>query len=196
MNSSVCVDTLGSGDSLSLSRRGRAIRQLFFALVLGSGLGFAGLTFSQDLRVERGVWTSGVQNRQYTKELRSDTGVSELYFWTLLKGGPDTLSSLKEQGKLPIIHQWSFSSPLSIAPDVMAPTQEDSQDIGKLLEVGAIVDNGGLTATVNEGRDFRWRTWSHKQSLWRGRWIVRVLYADGEPVPCDKKPCQWSFVVR
>ncbi|WP_353615282.1 DUF2914 domain-containing protein [Paracidovorax valerianellae] len=74
--------------------------------------------------------------------------------------------------------------------------QEDSQDILKLLAVGSIVDNGGLTETVREGRQFRWRTWSHKQSLRRGRWIVRVLYADGEPVPCESRPCQWSFFVQ
>lgn len=151
---------------------------------------------AQDLQVVQGVWSSGVQDRQFINQLRSGAAVGELYFWTLLKGGPKTLSELQAKGKLPIVHEWSFASPLSVEPDARSPEQENEQEVAKLLGVGAIVDRGGLTATVNEGRDFRWRTWSHKQSLWRGKWVVRVLYADGTPVPCDSQPCRWTFFVR
>lgn len=156
----------------------------------------AGQVAAQDLRVVQGVWTSGIQDRQFTNQLRSGAAVGELHFWTLLKGGPKTLSELQTKGKLPIVHEWSFPSPLRVEADAMSPVQENEQEVAKLLGVGAIVDRGGLASTVNEGRDFRWRTWSHKQSLWRGTWIVRVLYADGEPVPCDTPPCRWTFFVR
>jgi hypothetical protein len=155
-----------------------------------------GQVVAQDLRVVQGVWTSGVEDRQFTNQLRSGAAVGELHFWTLLKGGPKTLSELQTRGKLPIVHEWSFASPLSIEADAMSPAQENEQEVAKLLGVGAIVDRGGLASTVNEGRDFRWRTWSHKQSLWRGTWVVRVLYADGEPVQCDTPPCRWTFFVR
>lgn len=174
----------------------RSPRPLAAALVLGCGLGFFGLASAQDLRVERGVWTSGVQYRQFTNELRAEGRVRELYFWTLLRGGPDTLTSLREQGKLPIIHQWTYLSPLDDESDSVSPEQEDSEEIAKQLNVGTIVDNGGLTETVREGRRFRWRTWSHKQSLWPGRWVVKVLYADGSPIPCDAGPCRWTFFVQ
>jgi hypothetical protein len=165
-------------------------------LAFWSLLSLAGTGTAQDLRVEKGVWTSGVQNRQYTTELRSGASVGNLFFWTLLKGGRGTLVELQSQGKLPIIHEWTFASPLRIPPDPLSPFQEDEQEAAKLLGVGAIIDQGGLTSAVDEGREFRWRTWSHKQSLWRGTWVVRVLYADGQPVACGKQPCHWSFFVR
>lgn len=165
-------------------------------LAFWSLLSLAGPATAQDLRVEKGVWTSGVQNRQYTTELRSGADVGALFFWTLLKGGSRTLSELQARGKLPIIHEWTFASPLLIPSELQSPAQENEQEAAKLLGVGAIVDRGGLASTISEGREFRWRTWSHKQSLWRGTWVVRVLYADGQPLPCDKQPCHWSFFVQ
>ena len=151
---------------------------------------------ADDLRVVQGVWTSSVRDRQYTNQLRSGVAVGELHFWTLMKGGPKTLAHLQSRGKLPVLHEWTFASPLRIPADAMSPIQDSEQEVAKLLGVGAIVDRGGLSATVNEGREFRWRTWSHKQSLSRGTWVVRVLYADGTEVPCEAQPCRWSFFVR
>lgn len=151
---------------------------------------------AQDMRVVQGVWTSGVRDRQFTDQLRSGVAVGTLHFWTLLKGGPQTMSELQTRGRLPIVHEWAFKSPLLVDPDTLSPEQENAQEVAKVLGVGAIVDRGGLASSVNDGKDFRWRTWSHKQNLWRGTWVVRVLYADGEPVPCETPPCRWTFFVR
>ncbi|GAB4088298.1 hypothetical protein GCM10028785_09670 [Hydrogenophaga soli] len=151
---------------------------------------------AQDMRVVQGVWTSGVHDRQFIDQLRSGVVVGTLHFWTLLKGGPKTMTELQTRGKLPIVHEWAFKSPLLVDPDTLSPEQENEQEVAKLLGVGAIVDRGGLVSSVAEGRDFRWRTWSHKQNLWRGTWVVRVLYADGKPVPCETPPCRWTFFVR
>jgi hypothetical protein len=164
--------------------------------ILVTGLGAVAPATAQDLKVVQGVWTSSVQDRQFTNELRTGAAVSDLHFWTLLKGGAQTLSELQSRGKLPIIHEWTFVSALRVPADAVSPAQENEQEAAKLLGVGAIVDRGSLKATVGDGREFRWRTWSHKQSLWRGTWVVRVLYADGQPVACDKQPCHWSFYVR
>lgn len=161
-------------------------------LVVGA-LAFAATSaWASDLTVAEAVWTSGVHNRQYVDQVRPGSVARELYFWIRLRGGPKALEALKQSGKLPIIHQWVHSTVLGEEALEVEPEQDD----GKQLTAGSIEDLGGLSAMVNDSGAFRWRTWSHKESLRRGTWIVTVRFSDGEAVQCDNRPCRWSLVVR
>lgn len=172
--------------------RERKAREMCLPLAVALVSAFGSRTvYANDLRVSEVVWTSGVAERQFKDKLRSGAEVSEIFFWTLLKGGARSLEDLRARGKLPIVHEWSYSSSLVFDASRDEPEQE------KVLPAGTVEERrGGLAATVLERGEFRWRTWSHKQSLWPGTWVVKVKYADGEPVPCDAEKCSWSFLVR
>jgi hypothetical protein len=77
--------------------------------------------------------------------------------------------------------------------DTQTEDQEPEQEGGKTLPAGSISDQGGLSALVKEGKNFSWRTWTHKKAVWGGTWTVTVQYADGSPVLCEGKPCSWSI---
>ncbi len=146
-----------------------------------------------DLTVVEGVWTTGVdkESRQYKDRLDKTAPAQPLYFWTRLKGGRESLEWLVKNGKLPIMHEWVFSNAFTTSLDKVDPQQE-----GKSLPAGNISDTGGLTSLVNNDGKFLWRTWSNKESLWRGTWVVAVKYADGQPVMCGPKACRWLIVLK
>lgn len=151
--------------------------------LLGGGSAIGG-----DLSVVEAVWTTSVVNRQYGPKVAPNSPARPLYFWTKLKGGTASLEALQKEGKLPIKHHWKFSNVFRAGGEDREPDQE-----GKVLSAGDIRDQGGITALVSEGGAFTWRTWTHKQSMWGGTWTVTVLYATGEPVMCNDKPCSWTI---
>ena len=161
---------------------------LLLLLVLPLEMAIAG-----DLTVVEGVWTTGVDkdSRQYKDRLEKTAPAKPLYFWTRLKGGRESLEWLAKNGKLPITHEWVFSNAFGKSLDNVDPEQE-----GKSLPAGNISDTGGLASLINKDGQFLWRTWSNKESVWRGTWVVAVKYADGQPVMCGPKTCRWLIELK
>jgi hypothetical protein len=166
------------------------LHSLFFLLLL---VFLHDAAIAGDLTVVEGVWTTGVDkdSRQYKDRLDKSVPAQPLYFWTRLKGGRESLEWLAKNGKLPIMHEWIFSNAIKKSLDSVDPQQE-----GKSLSAGHISDTGGLASLVNKDGQFLWRTWSNKESVWRGTWVVAVKYADGEPVMCGPKACRWLIVIK
>lgn len=146
------------------------------------------LAQSDDLTVVEAVWTTNVLNRQPIDFVKNDSAARPLYFWIRLQGGPNALETLKKEGKLPIVHQWVHSTIFGQEGEEVHPDQD--------LPAGAITPSGGLTAMVNDFGEFRWRTWSRKESVWSGTWTVTVRYANGEPVRCGKGTCNSTIELR
>jgi hypothetical protein len=166
-----------------LGMRARRLGVVFLAL--GACAAGAG-----DLTVLEGVWTTSVSDRQYGPRVQPASQARPIYFWTRLSGGPESLQELQQQGKLPVRHVWKFSNVFKSGTEKVDPVQE------KALPVGDIVDHGGLSAAVGQTGSFTWRTWSRKDAVWGGTWAVTVQYADGQPVMCGGKPCQWTIKLR
>ena len=147
---------------------------------------------SDDLTVVEAVWATRILNRQPVDAVKDRGSVRQLYFWTRLQGGPNALEALERDGKLPIVHQWVHSTIVGQEGEMLSPDQDD----GKQLQVGTITPSGGLTSMVSDHGKFRWRTWSHKESVWGGTWTVTVRYANGDPVMCAESACQWAIDLR
>lgn len=165
-------------------------------LLLGGGLAVASsyalAAGNDDLTVAEAVWTSAIDNRQYVGRVNPGARVKSLYFWTRLKGGAKALEVLKKEGKLPITHHWIYPNVFKEDNTAISPDQEF-----KVLPAGSIADdNGGIASVVSNGQNFLWRTWSHKESLRRGKWTVLVKYADGQPLKCGSEDCRWTIEIQ
>lgn len=142
-----------------------------------------------DLTVIQAVWTTRIgSDKQFVGKLSDGSPAKPLYFWTRLQGGPEALERLRQEGRLPIVHQWVHSTAVEQTVDEVDPDQE-----GTHLSVGSIRGTGGLASMVDASGAFRWRTWSLKQSVAPGTWTVTVRYATGEPVMCGSRACRWSI---
>ena len=174
--------------------RERVPRTAVFAFLAAGGASFCSPVLAQadDLTVVEAVWTTKVMNRQPIDSVKDNSAARPLYFWTRLQGGPIALETLRREGKLPIVHQWVHSTVVGQEGEEVPPDQDD----GKQLPGGTITPSGGLSATVNDFGRFRWRTWSHKESMWNGTWTVTVRYANGDPVKCGDDACQWTIELR
>jgi hypothetical protein len=150
--------------------------------------GMSAVAHAGDLTVIEAVWTSSIAGRQYGARVEPDSPARPMYFWTKLAGGPESLAVLRRNGKLPIKHVWQFANVFDSGSSVIDPSQERALAVGQIVDV-----NGALGDLVDRTGQFTWRTWSKKESVQGGTWTVSVQYADGEPVMCSGKPCQWSI---
>jgi hypothetical protein len=164
-------------------------RPILVAAALAIAIGCHVHANAGDLTVIEAVWTTSVTARQYGRQVEPDAPARPLYFWTKLAGGQEALEILRQQGKLPIKHHWKFTNVF----DASAEDQDPEQESAKYLPAGDIRDQGGMAALVNDGKNFTWRTWTHKKAVWGGTWTVTVVYSDGSPVLCESKPCSWSI---
>jgi hypothetical protein len=137
------------------------------------------------------TWCAAVNADREPEQIYSDTVLKPpLVLWTKIRGGDAALKVLREEGKLPIRHKWFYFSPWRVKFDGSAiPTDVIDLGVGKK----ALLDK--LQLELAERGFFDWRTWSRKQNLRSGAWLVKISYADGRPVMCDNKPCQYKIEV-
>jgi len=145
------------------------------------------------LTISEAVWTSGIDNMKNPKQIYEETtsGVHQLYLWMRIRGQERALEVLDSQGKLPIQHLWIYSTGISQV-DAGSPKPIDAID----LTVGKKDKLSKLRLEVKKRGFFDWRTWSMKKNITKGGWLVKLLYADGSPVLCDDKPCEYAIEVQ
>ena len=117
-------------------------------------------------------------------------GRAPIVLWTRLVGFPAALERLRAEAKLPIQHQWYWSS------GIIVDGQELSLEHAMALGAGSGERMEDLEREVSRRGYFDWRTWSKKNDIFPGHWTVDVVYADGTPVDCGGKPCEYSIDVR
>jgi hypothetical protein len=150
-----------------------------------------------DVRVAEYAWTSSVRGRDYTNRFEDSSAapVAQIFFWTRLEGSNAALEALRRDGKLPIRHQWRRY--VGTIPDFDNATPLDEMP----LDVGRQDVIHGLELELLGRGFFDWRTWSTKHVVRPGFYTVRVLYADGGPVPCLRHralqpDCRFSIELR
>ncbi len=146
--------------------------------------------------VDEVAWASAVDRAsgEYTPApARGGSARRPLYFWTRLTGKGDAIERLRTEGKLPIRHCWtsSVAGVRLVEPDSATPVEAIKLDIDRN---GALV--GALQRELDTRGFFDWRTWSGKRHLHAGLWSVAVQYADGTPVLCAGKPCQYTIELQ
>lgn len=137
-------------------------------------------------------WTDQVtEDRQHGRAFTETAPVAPLNLWMLVKASPGALKALAERGKLPIFHQW-FRLAIAGTSAEGATEMIDSiaLDAGRpdlLRQLGLEVERRGF---------FDWRTWSRKDNIRAGTWLVRIKYADNTPVRCGGQPCEFRITVK
>jgi len=144
------------------------------------------------LTVEKAVWTDGVEARSHGVVYSNTAPVAPLYLWMKVTGSEWALQRLQEAGKLPIYHQWFRYS-------VIGASSEGVTEMIDNIKIPAGSRNlvGALESEINHRGFFDWTTWSMKENIRRGKWVVKVVYADGSAVLCEgDKACQYEILVR
>ncbi len=139
------------------------------------------------------AWTNGIdKNKNPAKRfLESVHGTRQLYLWTKVQGTEEALDYLQTKGKLPIFHQWFiYLGPYPQFDETLDPIDAVKLAVGKHEVIQK------LSWQIHEKGYFEWRTWSAKQNLRPGWWKVKVVYADGEPVSCEDKPCEYVIEIE
>lgn len=141
------------------------------------------------IKVERVIWTDGVENREYQRVYQETAPSGPLYIWMRVVGTESALRELEKRGKLPIHHQWILHS-------YVGASYQGVTDMVK-LKIGnpELIDK--LNSEISTKKSFDWRTWSMKENIWPGTWEVKVLYNNYEAVlDEDNKPCKYTIEVR
>lgn len=135
------------------------------------------------------AWTHGVgEDRQPRERLERADPDRPLTLWMKVSCSPEALDDLRADGKLPILHKWMRNAYSRLSPvGILRMTDSIS------LSAGSADLFGGLELEARRRGQFDWRTWSTKCNLSRGSWLVRVTYADGSPVLCSGKPCEYRI---
>jgi len=144
------------------------------------------------LVVDKAVWTSGVENLDHAQVYGKAAPVAPLYLWMRLKGSNWALQRLHEAGKLPLYHKWFRHSIVGVSSEGVTEAIDSIKipagNVQLINQLGREIDARGY---------FDWRTWSMKENVKRGKWVVKVMYADGAPVLCEgDKPCVYEIVVQ
>jgi hypothetical protein len=129
------------------------------------------------------VWTSGVDQFEPVDRLHSPVKTTPLNLWVKIIGDESALARLSMGGRLPLQHIWFYyGTAEKISLDDTKATDEISLHVG---QSGELLKK--LELEVRRKGSFDWRTWSRKHNLRQGRWVVRLLYADGARVRCQPK---------
>lgn len=154
-------------------------RCMIAAFVALAPVAARGQPIADEVIAVESAWTTRVVDREPEVRLRSPVSSAPLTLWTRISGTPEALRRL-ERGGLPLRHVWMRQAPGGVEAD-SAPEVIDE----------IILDIGGIEALrvrlrqeVAERGHFDWRTWSTKENLRPGTWLVRLLYADRSPVAC------------
>jgi len=166
---------------------------LAVSLAAASWLSNVGSASADDLiEVASYKWTDQVTaDRQYERTFTDTAPVAPLNLWMLVKASPEALKALAKRGKLPIYHQW-FRLAITGTSAEGATEMIDSipLDAGRadlVTRLGLEVERRGF---------FDWRTWSRKDNIRAGNWLVRVKYADNTPVRCGGQDCEFRITVK
>ena len=180
------------------SRR-RAVVLSRFVLLLIVTLGLRSTAIaaqSPAVEIAESVWTSSVENLQYTNRIEDGAivPVAPICFWTRMRGTQEALDQLRAEHKLPIRHRWVRYVGYEPNIDSLAPTDEITLGVGASRLVSKL-----RREVANRGW-FDWRTWSMKEHLTPGKWQVSVVYRNGEPVLCSSDgavptPCRFFINV-
>lgn len=144
------------------------------------------------LTVVMAVWTNSVEARNYGAVFSNKAPVAPLYLWMKVKGTEWALQRLQEAGKLPIYHRWFRYS-------VMGASSEGVTEMIDNIKIPAGSRNlaDKLETEITHRGFFDWTTWSMKENIRRGRWVVKVVYADGSAVLCEgDKACEYEILVE
>ena len=144
------------------------------------------------LRVERVEWTSGINSRGPTSIHKNTAPVAPLYLWMQVNGSNWALQCLQDAGKLPIYHQWFRQSIVKMVPEGATEMIDSIR-----IPAGDAQEIDDLRTEMTSQGFFNWRTWSMKENMRRGDWVVKVVYADGTPVLChNDMPCEYRISVK
>ncbi len=143
----------------------RAMFRLNFVAALLASLvaaGAAGTIHATDImEVERHVWTDSVDpsTREAVRAHTPPIRLRQVYLWTQLKGSKELLEKMRanSDGQVRIRHLWQRYDSDQLVVDFDVP-----------LGVGRKEELRKLAYEVDALGFFRWRVWSHKESLTRG----------------------------
>ncbi len=142
------------------------------------------------VQVAEYAWTNRVDDGAYAEVYQDTAPLGPLYLWTRLHAEAPALETLRHEGKLPIRHKW-FKCVGSRLVYEITTTPVDAIDL-------AVGDPRQLELLASElhGRGFfDWRTWSMKEHLRRGLWVVRLVYADDSAVKCNGSDERCEFAI-
>ena len=127
--------------------------------------------------------------RQEVKEFEN-VEVRPICFWAEVKGTQEVLAKLKEEGKIPLQHRWTFeeASGLKTASKAGEPINVaiNPQTLQKLK----------WEIESSEDHTFNWRTWSRKSNFYVGTYTVEIEFADGSPVlMANGEPGKITFTI-
>lgn len=132
-------------------------------------------------------FTGGVdENRDPAGEY---SGSGPIYLWTKVTVNQSGFDQLKA-GKLSVFHRWYKVS----GPDA-EPANADQPLDNVELQLGNESVVGALEGEVKTGGTYDWRTWSGKQNIVAGHWLVRIVYEDGTPVQVGGAPAEYRIEV-
>ena len=163
-------------------------------LVIAAGLFPARGALADEARlvVDKAVWTNGVENLEYMQVYGKTAPGAPLCLWMRLKGSKWALQRLHNAGKLPIYHQWFRHSIFGVSAEGVTEAIDHIK-----IPAGNVRLMDQLGREIEVRGYFDWRTWSMKENVRRGKWVVKVVYADGEPVLCaGDKACAYEIVVQ
>ncbi|RJX27363.1 MAG: hypothetical protein C4531_13865 [Desulfurivibrio sp.] len=144
------------------------------------------------LTVEEAVWTSVINDLDHGAAYDQTAPVGPLYLWMKVKGSNWALQRLQEAGKLPIYHQWFRHSIIGVSAEGVTTMIDNI-----MIPAGDPALAGQLETEISSRGFFDWRTWSMKDHIRQGKWVVKVVYADGTPVLCEgNKACEYAISVR
>jgi hypothetical protein len=147
-----------------------------------------------DLRVAEGVWTDGVEQRQYRHRYSTEAPNGALSFWTRILGSEEALKTLRQQNRLPIYHLWYHREAGEIEAESEVPEQGPA--FSWPLAVGTKSTIEPLAREIAHDGSFDWRTWSSRIHVSPGWWTVSVVDAQGNPLPCGRDDCEFRIQVR
>lgn len=135
-------------------------------------------------------WTNHVTAAQCGDTYDGTAPLQPLYLWMRVRGGREAFSQLKADGKLPIRHRWFKVVGTKVRYE--QSTDAINLDVGSDATLQPL-----LTALAAHG-SFDWRTWSMKEHVSSGSWLVRLEYAKGDPVLCgdDHHPCEFEIEIE
>lgn len=153
------------------------------------------------LSVEDAVFARHVDRS--TKEYSGPVGgnfteAPPLFFWTRIKGGHAAFRLLVEKKKLPIVHLWERRVGGDRINDThLAASELDALEVVFRESINTDIDDQRVLEAfgieVNALGEFDFRTWTKKENLRGGIYVVRITYQDGEPVLCSGRPCTFSI---
>ena len=176
----------------------RRLRSILASLAFCGAAAFAPAA-AQSLVVAEYAWTSGVQDLQFVDRLPPKIAVKPIYLWMRIEADAGALSELEAKGMLPIRHRWLRYGGAAVSYEGGGRLIDEM-----VLGVGQADVVGRLKREVAERNLFDWRTWSMKEHMRRGEWVVEVVYGDeaATPVQCrldaarPPAPCRFRIVVE